>query len=83
MTVGNETLDALREELNQQAARINALEAERAVLIETCQSVYAYLVEPNPKNQDPAPWDVVGNGHPIRIAATQIVDTLVSLGIEG
>lgn len=80
MTV--ETIESLRREVEFLQERVNALVGDRAALVAACEDVYARLVEPNPTNGDPAPWDVVDDEHPVRVAARRIIDTLVSLGIE-
>lgn len=77
-----ETIEALRGEVEFLQERVNALVGDRATLVSACEDVYAQLVEPNPANGDPAPWDVVHDDHPIRKAARRIIDTLVTLGIE-
>jgi hypothetical protein len=82
MTVEVDTIETLRERAEQLKARVSSLEADREILIETARAVYAWLIEPNPANGDPAPWDLVGDEHPIREAARKVVDTLVSLGVE-
>lgn len=82
MTVEVDTIEALRAQAEQLKARISALEADRDLLIESARAVYAFLIEPNPSNGDPAPWDLVDDDHPIRRAASRVVDTLVSLGVE-
>jgi hypothetical protein len=77
-----DTIETLRDQAEQLKARVSSLEADRELLIESVRAVYAWLIEPNPANGDPAPWDLVGDEHPIREAARRVVDTLVSLGVE-
>ena len=82
MTVEVDTIETLREQSAQLKARVRSLENEREQLIESFRGVYALLIEPNPATGDPAPWDLVGDEHPIREAARKVVDALVSLGVE-
>jgi hypothetical protein len=82
MTVEITGVDAVREQVENLKARISDLESDREMLIDSAKAVYAFLIEPNPANGDPGPWDIVDDGHPIRHAARNIVDTLVSLGVE-
>ena len=82
MTVEVTGVDALLEQVEQLKARVSGLESEREMLIDSAKAVYAFLIEPNPSNGDPGPWDIVDDEHPIRAAARTIVDTLVSLGVE-
>ncbi|MBC7543924.1 MAG: hypothetical protein H7338_14460 [Candidatus Sericytochromatia bacterium] len=82
MTVEVTDVEALREQVEKLQARVRTLETERELLIDSAKAVYAFLIEPNPSNGDPGPWDIVDDGHPIRHAGRNIVDTLVSLGVE-
>ena len=83
MSSDTQTIVDLQARLDETTQRLHALEVEYEQLVACCQSVYGFLVEPNPRSGDPAPWDIVKDDHPVREAARHIVDTLAALGIEG